>query len=104
MSEKRRNFCSNFINFHGYHKCPENKTSTSLLADFIVVFANLYFAIVISNIHGRKKRFSESSKNSMFENRFLVSLRSPSQRLNFSHGGGGCFLLVHSKRSILTKR
>ena len=41
--------------------------NTSLHAAFIVVFGNVYFAIVISNILGRKMRFSESSQNSMFE-------------------------------------
>ena len=41
--------------------------STSLHAVFNVVFGNVYFVIVISNIHGRKMRFSESSQNSMSE-------------------------------------
>ena len=42
--------------------------STSLHAVFNVVFGNVYFVIVISNICGRKMQFSESSENSMSEN------------------------------------
>ena len=42
--------------------------STSLHADFNVVSGNVYFVIVISNIRGRKMRFSESSQNSISEN------------------------------------
>ena len=41
--------------------------STSLHAVFNVVFDNVYFAIVIFNIYGRKMRFSESSQNSISE-------------------------------------
>ena len=41
--------------------------STSLHAVFNVVFGNVYFILVISNIHGRKRRFSESSQNSISE-------------------------------------
>ena len=39
--------------------------STSLHAVFNVVFGNVYFVIVISNICSRKMRFSESSQNSL---------------------------------------
>ena len=78
--------------------------STSLHAVLNVVSGNAYFVIVIFNIHGRKKRFSESSQNSMSEKSIFVNLRSFFQHINFSQGGGGIFLLVHSKRSILTKR
>ena len=41
--------------------------TTSLHAVFKVVFGNVYFVIVISNIRGRKMRFSESSQISMSE-------------------------------------
>ena len=41
--------------------------STSLRAVFNVIFGNVYFLIGISNIHGRKMRFSESSLNPMSE-------------------------------------
>ena len=41
--------------------------STSLHAIFIVIFANVYFVLVIFKVHGQKMRFSESSQNSMFE-------------------------------------
>ena len=41
--------------------------SASLHAVFNVVFGNVYFVVVIFNIHGRKMRFSESSQNSMSE-------------------------------------
>ena len=41
--------------------------SNSLNAVFIVVSGNVYFFIVISNIHGQKMRLSESSQNSKFE-------------------------------------
>ena len=41
--------------------------STSLHAVLNVVSGNVYFVIVISNICGRKLRFSESSQNSMSE-------------------------------------
>ena len=41
--------------------------STSLHAVFKVVFGIVYFVIVISNIRGRKMRFSESSQNSISE-------------------------------------
>ena len=41
--------------------------STLLHVVFNVVSGNVYFVIVISNIHGGKAQFSESSQNSMFE-------------------------------------
>ena len=41
--------------------------STSLHAIFNVVSSNVYFVIVIFNIHGQKMRFSESSQNSITE-------------------------------------
>ena len=41
--------------------------SKSLHAAFNLVSGNVYFAIVIFNIHGQKKRFSESSQNSTSE-------------------------------------
>ena len=45
----------------------KNKMSTSLHANFNVVFDNVDFVIVIFNICGRKMRFSESSQNSISE-------------------------------------
>ena len=41
--------------------------STLLHAVFNVVSGNVYFVMVIFNIHGRKMRFSESSQISMSE-------------------------------------
>ena len=41
--------------------------STSFHAVFNVVFGNVYFVMVIFNIHGQKMQFSESTQNSMFE-------------------------------------
>ena len=42
--------------------------STSLHVVFNVSFGNVYFVIVIINIHGQKMRFSKSSQNSISEN------------------------------------
>ena len=42
--------------------------SPPLQAVFNAVSGNVYFVIVIFNIHGRKMRFSESSQNSLSEN------------------------------------
>ena len=47
------------------HKRHKNKKSTSLHAAFNVVFGNVYFALLIFNIHGRKMRFSASSQKSV---------------------------------------
>ena len=41
--------------------------STSLHAVFNVISDIVFFVIVISNIHGRKTRISESSQNSITE-------------------------------------
>ena len=41
--------------------------STSLHAIFDAVSGNVYFVILIINIHGRKMQFSESSQNSITE-------------------------------------
>ena len=41
--------------------------STLVHAVFNVVSGNVFFVIVISNIRGRKMRFSESSQNSISE-------------------------------------
>ena len=41
--------------------------STLLHAILNVVSGNVYFVIVIFNIHGRKMRFSESTQNSISE-------------------------------------
>ena len=79
--------------------------TTSLHAVSDVVFGSVYFVIVIFIICGRKLQFSESSQNSMSEKsifgHFEVIFQ---QRIKFSQGGGGFFLLVHSNRSFLTKR
>ena len=79
--------------------------STSLHAIFIVVFGNVYFVIVSFNIHGRKMRFSESSRNSISEKsifgHFEVIFLNV---LIFGQDGGGIFLLVQLSKSILTKR
>ena len=41
--------------------------STSLHVVFNVISGNVYFVIVIFNIHGRKMRLSQSSQNSLSE-------------------------------------
>ena len=41
--------------------------STSLHVVSIVIFSNVYFVVIIFNIHGRKMRFAESSQNSITE-------------------------------------
>ena len=41
--------------------------STSLHAVFNVTSGNVYFVIVIFNIHGRKMQFSESTQNFISE-------------------------------------
>ena len=41
--------------------------STSLHGVFNVVFGNVYFALFVFNINGRKMRFFESSQNSKSE-------------------------------------
>ena len=79
--------------------------STSSHVACNVVFGNVYFVIDISNIHGRKMRFSESSQNSLSEKSIFWSLWGQfSQRINFLQGDGGYFLLVNSERNILTTR
>ena len=65
--------------------------STSLHAAFNVVSGNVYFVIVIFNICGRKKRFSESSQNSISKNRFLVTLMSLFSTYKFFPGKGWYF-------------
>ena len=67
MSGKKRNFCQKSIINCVYHERHKNKMSTSLHAVFNVVSGNVYFVIVIFNIHGRKMRFSESSQTSISE-------------------------------------
>ena len=79
--------------------------STSLHAVFNLVSGNIYFVIGIFNIHGQKTRFSESTQNSVSEKSILGHFGVFfSQRINFSQGGGGFFLLVPLSKSILTKR
>ena len=79
--------------------------STSLHAVFNFIFGNVYSVIVISNNHGRKMRFSESTPNSISEKsifgQFEVSFLNA---YKFFPGRGGNFLLVHLSRSILTER
>ena len=70
-----------------------------------VVFGNVYFVKVFFIIHGRKRRFSETSQNpisgkSIFGHFEVIF----SQRIKFSQGGDGVFLLVLLNKSILTKR
>ena len=75
--------------------------TTSLHPVFNVVFGNVSFVIVVSNIRGRKIRISLRSQSSIAEKRFLVILRSFSQRIDFSQGAGGYFLLISLKESFL---
>ena len=46
--------------------------STSLRAFFNLISGNVYFVIVIFNIPGQKKRFSEKIQNSMSEKSIFV--------------------------------
>ena len=79
--------------------------SIPLHAAFDVVFGNVYFVIVVFNIHGRKMRFSESNQNSLSEKSIFGDIWGYfSQRTDFPQGGGGYCLLVNRERSILTKR
>ena len=79
--------------------------SISLHAVFNLISGIVYFITVISNIHGRKMRFSASSQNSNSEKSIFGHFEVIFLNVkNFSQGGGGIFLLVHSKRSILTKK
>ena len=79
--------------------------STSLNADFNVVSGNVYFVIVLFNIRGRKMRFSESSQIFMSEKSIFGHFEVIFLNVyNFSRAGLVFFLLVHSKRSILTPR
>ena len=79
--------------------------STTIHAVFNVNSGNVYFLIVIFNIHGRKKPFSESSQNSVSEKkRLLVNLRSFFSTYKFFPGRDGFFLLLHSQKNFLTKR
>ena len=50
-----------------YPKGHKYKMSTALHAVFYLIFGNIYFAIVISEICSRKMRFSESSQKSISE-------------------------------------
>ena len=66
--------------------------STSLHPVFNLIFGNVYFVIVIFNIHGQKMRFSESSQISIseksifgqFEVIFLYVLTFPRAGVVFS--------------------
>ena len=66
--------------------------STSLHEVFNVIFGNVYFVMVIFNIHGQKLRFPESSQNSkteksifgQFEVIFLNVYNFPRARVVFS--------------------
>ena len=78
--------------------------STSLHAFFNLVFGNVYFVIVIFNIHGKKCDFQKVVKISNPGNRFLVILRSFFSTLKFFPGRGGYFVLEKSRGSILMKR
>ena len=77
--------------------------STSLHAVFDIVFGNVDFIVVIFNICGQKKRFSESSQNSMFEKSTFGHFEVLFFNVQ-SFPGDGVFLLAHSKGSVLRKR
>ena len=78
--------------------------STSLHAVFDVIFGSVYFVIVIFNICGRKCDFLKVVKIPYPKNQIFVTLRSFSQHINFFQGMGENFLLVHLRRSNLTKK
>ena len=65
--------------------------SISLHAVFNVVFGNVYFVIVISQICGRKCDFLKVLKIPYPKNRFLVNLRSFSSTYKFFPGRGWYF-------------
>ena len=81
---------------------------TSLHAVFNVVSGSVYFVIVISNICGRKMRFSESSQNSISEKSIFGHLRSFFSTYKFCPGRGWYFsvstfkeVYFHEKMSSL---
>ena len=78
--------------------------STSIHVVFNVVSGNEYFVKVISEIHGRKMRFSENSQNCLSEKSIFGHFEVIFLNVFFYQDGGKYFLLVLSKRSILTKR
>ena len=66
--QKRRIFVQNSIINCVYPKHHKYETCTSLHAVFNADFSgNVYFVIVIFNLHGRKMRLPESSQNSITE-------------------------------------
>ena len=69
--------------------------STSLHAVFHLIFGNVYFVIVVSYICRQKLRFSENSQNSISEKSIFGHFEVIFfQRISFSLGGGGIFLLA----------
>ena len=78
--------------------------STSLRVAVIVGFGNVYFLIVIFNIHGQRMRFSESSQCSISEKLIFGHFEDFFSSITFSQVGGCFSLLVHSRTNILTKK
>ena len=78
--------------------------STSLHTVFDVVFGNVYFNLVIFNIHGRKMRFSENSRNSMSEKSIFGHFEVIFLNVWFFSRAGVVFPVSTSKRSILRKK
>ena len=68
--------------------------STSLHAAFNVFFANVYFVLVIFNVHGQKCDFPKVVKIPCSKNRFLVILRSIFSTYNFFSGRGWLFPVI----------
>ena len=79
--------------------------SASLHAIFNVRFGNIYFVILVLNIRSRQKLFSARSQfiseESNCGHNEVIYLKDC---IFFQCGGGLYFLLLHSKRNILTKK
>ena len=78
--------------------------SSKLHAVFNVVSGNVYFVIGVFKIHGQKMQFSESSQNSITEKSIFGHFEVFFFIVCVFFMGSGIFLLVLSRRSILTKQ
>ena len=78
--------------------------STPLHAVFNVVSGNVYFVIVTFNICDRKRRSSESTQNSISQNRFLVTLRSFFSTYKFFLGRGWFFPVSTFKEEYFNEK
>ena len=75
-----------------------------LHAIFKVLFDNVYFVLVIFNVHGGKKRFLKVVKIPYPKNRFLVTLRSFFSTYNFFQGRWWSFPVSTVKEKYFTEK